>query len=207
MRMNIDTTIPPTDITGLILAGGRAERMGGVAKGLLLLDGISLAERVKQRLAPQVGALLISANRPEYAALGLPVVADLLADFPGPLAGLHAGLRMAGTPWLVTAPCDAPFLPDDLVARLAAPYLPYRQCRLFVAVSPRGIEPGFMLCHISLADALERYLATGGRKVRQWLAQMDAGEVSFANAATFANINTPADLANIEDRGRYSPDE
>ena len=107
-------------ITGLLLAGGRGMRMGGADKGLQLLHDEPLAAHVLKRLAPQTGALLISANRhPEaYSALGAPfgatVVADTLAGFPGPLAGLLTGLRAAGTAYVLSAPCDSPWLPDDL---------------------------------------------------------------------------------------------
>jgi molybdenum cofactor guanylyltransferase len=187
-------------VTGLILAGGKSTRMGGLAKGLLELHGEPLIARVIERLRPQVGALLLSANAPDYDACGLATVADMLPDHPGPLAGLLTGLRACATPWLVTAPCDAPFLPDDLVMRLAAAAYPVRgissrQRRLFVARSPNGIEPGFVLCHAGLADDLERWLRQGGRKVRDWLAAAGAVEVAFDSAADFANINTPEELA------------
>ncbi|WP_087722598.1 molybdenum cofactor guanylyltransferase MobA [Pandoraea sp. PE-S2T-3] len=109
-------------ITGLILAGGRGQRMGGRDKGLQLFDGQPLAAHVLARLQPQVGTLLISANRNHaaYAALGADVVSDETQDFAGPLAGMLAGLRAAKTEYVLTAPCDSPLLPDDLAARLAA---------------------------------------------------------------------------------------
>lgn len=193
------------DISGLVLAGGRALRMGGIAKGLAPLHGRPLLAHVVERLAPQVAHLAISANRADYAVFELPLVADVIPGFAGPLAGLHAGLLACTTPWLVTAPCDAPLLPSDLVARLAQaapppgglPSAP-RQRRLFVAASPRGIEPGFMLAHVDLAPALGAWLAGGGRKVRDWLGAAGAGEVAFADAAAFANINTPDELARLE---------
>ena len=194
----------PEEVTGLVLAGGKSTRMGGRAKGLLPLRGEPLIAHVIARLRPQVGSLLLSANGPDYAACALPVVADALPGHLGPLAGLHAGLRACETPWLVTAPCDAPFLPDDLVTRLAAAAYPIRgisssQCRLLVARSTHGIEPGFMLCHASMTDDLERWLRDGGRKVQDWLAAAGAAEVRFDNAAAFANINTPEELARSQD--------
>jgi molybdopterin-guanine dinucleotide biosynthesis protein A len=198
---------PPTraNVSGLILAGGQALRMGGVAKGLVPLHGRPLLAHVVERLAPQVATLALNANRPDYAGCGLPLIADLVPGFAGPLAGLHAGLSQCATPWLVTAPCDAPLLPHDLVARLAQAAWPAgalpsacRQRRLFVAASPRGIEPGFMLAHVDLAPALGEWLAAGGRKVRDWLAAAGAREVAFADAAAFANINTREELALLE---------
>ena len=114
-------TIARTDITGVVFAGGQGRRMGGVDKGLVELDGRALVAHVIERLAPQVGELVINANqnRDRYAAFGYPVVADVIPDFAGPLAGLHAAMAAATTPYVVTSPCDSPFLPADLVARLA----------------------------------------------------------------------------------------
>lgn len=191
------------DITGLVLAGGRARRMGGLAKGLLPLRGKALIAHALDRLAPQVTDVMISANSDEYDALGLLVVRDRVAvnpaadpnDRAGPLAGLHAGLLACATPWLVTVPCDAPFLPLDLVARLHAAESASHQRRLFVAESPRGLEPGFLLCHVSLADELGRWLDAGGRKAQAWLAENSAQAVEFPEIHCFANINTPEDLA------------
>lgn len=181
------------EISGLVLAGGQARRMGGIAKGLAPLQGRPLLAHVIARFAPQVARLAINANRPEYGAFDLPLIPDVVSGFAGPLAGLHAGLLACATPWLVTAPCDAPLLPHDLVARLAQ--AASRQRRLFVATSPRGLEPGFMLAHVDLAPALGDWLASGGRKARDWLAAAGACEVAFADGAAFANINTQQELA------------
>src|SRR5437660_7712009 len=108
-------------ITGIVLAGGQGRRMGGVDKGLVELDGRPLAAHVIARLAPQVSALVINANQnlERYAAFGHPVVPDAVGGFAGPLAGLHAGMTAATRSCVVTVPCDSPFLPLDLVARLA----------------------------------------------------------------------------------------
>jgi molybdenum cofactor guanylyltransferase len=184
------------EISGLVLAGGQARRMGGIAKGLAPLHGRPLLAHVIARLAPQVAGLAINANRPEYGAFGLPLVADVVTGFAGPLAGLHAGLLACTTPWLVTAPCDAPLLPHDLVARLAGSASRHR--RLLVATSPRGPEPGFMLAHVELAPALGEWLENGGRKARDWLAAAGACEVAFADGAAFANINTLDELARLQ---------
>ena len=184
------------EISGLVLAGGQARRMGGIAKGMAPLQGRPLLAHVIARLAPQVARLAINANRPEYGAFDLPLIPDVVSGFAGPLAGLHAGLLACATPWLVTAPCDAPLLPHDLVARLAQ--AASRQRRLFVATSPRGLEPGFMLAHVDLAPALGDWLASGGRKARDWLAAAGACEVAFADGAAFANTNTRQELALLD---------
>ena len=116
------TPIARGEITGIVLAGGQGRRMGGVDKGLVQLDGKPLAQHVISRLAPQVGTLIVNANQnaERYAAFGYPVVADAVGGFAGPLAGLHAGMAQADGTYVATAPCDSPFLPADLVSRLAA---------------------------------------------------------------------------------------
>ena len=183
-------------IAGLILAGGRGQRLGGVDKGLQPWRGQPLVDHALARLAPQVSAVMISANRnPEaYAARGARVLADASDDFPGPLAGILAGLRAAATPWLAVVPCDSPSLPLDLVDRLAGGIGDAQG-----AVVRRGerLEPVCCLLSTALADDLERYLAEGGRKVEGWVAR-HAAPVLFdraGDAAAFANINTPDDLA------------
>lgn len=186
--------------TALILAGGQSRRMGGLAKGRVPLREKALIAHVLDRLAPQVPEVMISANGSEYDDIGLHVVADLFHDDiggrAGPLAGLHAGLVACESQWLVTAPCDTPFLPLDLVERMVAARSACHQSRLFVAESPRGLEPGFLLCHVGLADELGAWLAAGGRKAKAWLAENSAQAVEFPEAHCFANINTPEDLAN-----------
>lgn len=140
----------PSDITGIILAGGLGRRMGGVDKGLQLLDGRPLVRHVAERLAPQVDQLLINANRSQadYAALGYPVLADEIPDFAGPLAGLHAALSAATTAWVVTVPCDSPYLPLDLVSRLQAG-LQSSAAGLAVAHVEGRLHPVFCLCRTS----------------------------------------------------------
>ena len=114
-------TVAARDVTGIVLAGGMGRRMGGVDKGLVELEGRPLVAHVLARLAPQVGALLINANqnRERYAAFGHPVVPDEVGGFAGPLAGLHAGMTHAATPYVATVPCDSPFLPPDLVLEVS----------------------------------------------------------------------------------------
>ncbi len=181
-------------ITGLILAGGLGRRMGGSDKGLRMLDGRPLVAHVIERLAPQVDALLINANRnaETYAAFGYPVVADRIEGFAGPLAGIHAGLAVCTTPLLVTAACDSPFLPADLVSRLRAGL-----GNAIVAV-PRtvdGLQPTFALVRREAQDSIEAFLSRGGRGLQAWCGQVPLAVVDFPDAAAFANINTPEELA------------
>ncbi len=193
-------TIASSEVTGLILAGGLGRRVGGADKGLLLLRGRPLVSHVADRLAPQVGTLLVSANRnpQDYARLGWPVVADLLPDHPGPLAGLHAGLTACATPWLVAVPCDAPLLPPDLVARLAKAIDDRPGASAAVPFAAGRLQPAFVLCRKDTFADLAAFLADGGRRMADWLRRQEAVEVPFPEAAAFANINTPEELAAVE---------
>ena len=180
-------------VTGVVLAGGLATRMGGVDKGLQPLGGKTLVAHVLERLAPQVGRVLINANRnlPDYAAFGYPVVSDQVAGFAGPLAGLHAALLAAETPWVVTAPCDVPYLPTDLVARLMAAA---EQAKAPVAIASAGgrVHPVFCLCRRDLVSDLADYLAVGERKVMLWVERHGCVPVPFdAMPEAFLNINSP----------------
>jgi molybdopterin-guanine dinucleotide biosynthesis protein A len=199
-------------ITGLLLAGGRGMRMGGVDKGLQTLHGEPLATHVLKRLAPQTGALLISANRhPDtYAALGAPfratIVADTVPGFPGPLAGLLAGMRAAGTTYLLSAPCDSPWLPTDLAARLAqaldAQQADIATVTTVAADGEASLHPVFALLRTSLANDLAAFLDAGERKVRAWYARHTTVEVVFTDERAFYNANSLQELADLErDRG------
>lgn len=188
------------DITGIVLAGGRGRRMGGADKGLLPLKGRPLVAHVAERLAPQVGSLLINANRnrDDYARLGWPVIEDLLPGQAGPLAGLQAGLAACATPWLAAVPCDAPRLPADLVPRLAAA-LAQRPGALAAAPFADGrLQSAFLLCRRECLPPLAGFLAAGGRKLEDWLRSVAVVEVPFADGAAFANLNTPEELALLE---------
>jgi molybdopterin-guanine dinucleotide biosynthesis protein A len=194
----------PERIDGLILAGGRGQRMGGVDKGLQPWRGMPLVAHALARLAPQVREVMISANRNTgaYATHAARVLADADDSFAGPLAGILAGLRAAatlGVPWLAVVPCDSPQLPEDLVARLA---LAIAQTGSDAAVVRRDrgdgprLEPVCCLLSTALADDLERCLADGERKVERWVAR-HATPMDFdrpEDAQAFANVNTPADL-------------
>lgn len=183
-------------ITGVVLAGGLGRRMGGVDKGLQELDGRPLVAWVIERLAPQVDELLLNANRnaERYAAFGHAVVADRIGGFAGPLAGLHAALSVARHPLVATAPCDSPFLPTDLVARLHAA-LDDSGAELAVARSLGRVQPVFCLCRRTALPALSAHLAAGGRRIERWFCSLPLVEVSFEDQpAAFANINSVEDL-------------
>ncbi|MDA0234069.1 MAG: molybdenum cofactor guanylyltransferase MobA [Proteobacteria bacterium] len=184
-------------ITGILLAGGQGSRMGGVDKGLVELAGRPMAAHALERLAPQVDALLINANQnlPAWQAFGHPVFGDDIGGFAGPLAGLHAGLLRAQHPFVVTAPCDSPFLPADLVERLAAA-LHAADAQLAVAKTFGQPHPVFCLCRRDLADHLGAFLATGGRKIDRWYGSLKVVEVAFDDEeAAFRNVNTRDELA------------
>jgi molybdopterin-guanine dinucleotide biosynthesis protein A len=189
-------------ITGLILAGGRGRRMGGVDKGLQLLNGRAMVDWVQERLAPQVNELLINANQnlDAYAKFGVPVLADRIDGFAGPLAGLHRGLEAAANPYVVTVPCDSPFLPRDLVQRL---YAGLKSAGAQLAVARTGDQPHpvFCLCERALRPHLNAFLQAGGRKIDAWYATLKITEVMFDDEAeAFSNINTPEELLAFEQR-------
>jgi len=192
--------IPSDAITGLVLAGGRGQRMQGRDKGLQPYLGRPLALHALERLAPQVGPLLLSANRhlAEYRAFGVPVLPDAIGDFPGPLAGWLTALAQCRTPWLASVPCDTPHFPLDLVGRLSAAAA-QGNADLAVALT-RGddgeplMQPVFCLLKAALAPALQDYVAGGGRRVQQWVLQQRHVAVPFDDASAFRNFNTLEDL-------------
>jgi len=190
-------------VTGLVLAGGRARRMGGGDKGLQPFRGQPLVAHAIARLRDQVDALIINANQNHeaYRALGYPVITDAVSAaveaYAGPLAGLHAGLSACTTPLLVTVPCDSPLLPLDLVARLREG-LAAAGAELAVARSASGLQPVFSLCRRSVLNRLTTYLVSGGRKMDRWYTDIDVVSVDFADEAAFVNINTLAELEELQ---------
>ena len=185
------------NITGIVLAGGMGRRMGGVDKGLVELDGKPMVAHVLARLSPQVDAVLINANQnaERYAAFGLPVLADAVGGFAGPLAGLHAGMSAATTPFVATVPCDSPFLPLDLVARLSKG-LVAMDAQLAVARTFDQPHPVFALVRRDVLPHLASFLHGGGRKIDAWYATLRIVEVAFDDCAdAFRNINTADELA------------
>lgn len=196
-------TIAREDITGLVLAGGRGTRMGGVDKGLQNHRGLPLALHALLRLQMQTGTTMINANRNlgAYEAMGVPVWPDSMPDFPGPLGGLLAGLERCETPWLLTVPCDTPNFPLDLAERLGAAALAAGVPVATAATRENGqtrAQPVFSLVHAQLLESLVAYLHAGERKILPWLQRHRAAEVVFDDAAAFHNANTLEDLLRLE---------
>ena len=189
------------EVTGLLLAGGRARRMDGRDKGLLALRGRPMAAWVLDQLAQQTRSVLISANRNagSYADLGHEVIADRDAGFLGPLAGLATGLDRAETPWVVTAPCDSPFLAADYVGRLYDVAL-NSGSKVAVAHDGHRLQPVFSLVNVSCRSDLEIFLKEGGRKIDLWLDRQVWKSVDFSDwPDMFLNVNTPRELHDIEE--------
>jgi len=185
-----------SSVTGLILAGGKGSRMGGVDKGLQAFRGRRLVDHVYERLAPQVGGVLINANQnhDDYRSFGVRVVSDAIAGFAGPLAGFHAGLSVSKRPFLASVPCDSPFLPEDLVERL---YKRIDETGAELAVARTGDQPHpvFSLMRRSVLHHLAGFLKDGGRKIDAWYATLNVVEVAFDDeAGAFSNINTREEL-------------
>ena len=194
------------DITGLILAGGRGSRMGGTDKGLQPFRGAPMAMHTLMRLSAQTGGMLINANRnlAAYESFGVPVVTDSVPDFAGPLAGMLAGLEQCQTGWMLSAPCDSPFLPSDLAARLASA-IDAQGAEMAIPVTidadgRRQVQPVFCLMPVTALDGLVAFLNGGGRKIETWAASHLLAEVLFEDAGAFANINTLDELRTLEAR-------
>jgi molybdopterin-guanine dinucleotide biosynthesis protein A len=189
-----------SSVTGLILAGGKGSRMGGVDKGLQAFRGKRLVDHVYERFAPQVGGVIINANQnqEEYKSFGVRVVSDAIGGFAGPLAGLHAGLSVSKRPFLASVPCDSPFLPEDLVERL---YKRIDETGAELAVAKTGEQPHpvFSLMRRGVLDHLGDFLKGGGRKIDAWYATLNVIEVVFDDEAeAFSNINTREELQTWE---------
>src|ERR1700675_409345 len=196
-------TIHQHHITGLVLAGGRGSRMGGVDKGLQLHLGVPLALHALNRLKPQVGALMLNANRnlASYQAMGVPVWPDEITDFPGPLAGMLAGLEHCGTPYLATVPCDTPNFPVDIVERLAHGVAEI-DGDMATAYTREGgklfSQPVFCLMKASLRDSLNAFVRSGERKTGLWGRAHRCAQVVFRDDAAFFNVNTLIELEQLQ---------
>ena len=191
---------PKTEVTGLVLAGGQGSRMGGVDKGLQPFRGKPMVAHVIERLAPQVDELLINANRnpDDYARFGHRVIADEIPGFAGPLAGFERGLAHASGELVATVPCDSPFLPADLIARLRA-QLESADAELAVARTGEQPHPVFTLMRRDVLPSLQRFLGSGQRKIDRWYGELRVAEVAFDDEAdAFLNINTRDELAKLE---------
>jgi molybdopterin-guanine dinucleotide biosynthesis protein A len=196
--------ITSAQITGLILAGGRAQRMGGIDKGLIPFHGKPLIESAIGRLKPQVSTILINANRSitKYSHYGYPVLMDETPDFSGPLAGFSVGLKHCKTPYLLTSPCDSPLLPSDLAKNMAIE-LEENNLELVFASSKEAdgkiwAQPVFCLMKSSLQASLDSFLSKGDLKIDRWFKELRSGTVVFDNPQAFANVNTPDELTALE---------
>ncbi|MEN9418482.1 MAG: molybdenum cofactor guanylyltransferase MobA [Pseudomonadota bacterium] len=205
--------IPRSAVTGLVLAGGRGSRMGGVDKGLQQHAGLPLAQHALQRLRPQVGALMVNANRnlEVYRAMGAPVWPDAWPEYPGPLAGMAAGLDHCTTPWLATVPCDTPGFPQDLVERLRDAVCE-QGAELAMAATRDAddqvqLQPVFCLLGTALLPSLQAFLQRGQRKIDRWTALHRCAVVVFERSEDFDNANTPEELERIGrlNAGRSGP--
>ena len=199
----------PRAITGVILAGGRGSRMGGVDKGLQNFNGIPLAFHTLMRLTPQLGSVMINANRnlAAYESFGVDVWPDGtdMGDFAGPLAGIVTALERCKTPYLLTVPCDTPLFPRDLVARLAAAMAQNNTDFAIAAAEQDGqlrAQPVFCLMAIGRLESLVQFTQHGGRKIDAWTAQHTTVLVPFDRPGdaphAFYNANTLAELHQLE---------
>jgi molybdenum cofactor guanylyltransferase len=204
--------IKPNNIHAVVLAGGEGRRMGGADKGLVLFRGQALAQRAAQRIAPFVGAVSVSANRHanEYAALGLTVFGDELANYEGPLGGILAALTRCTAPYVLVLPCDVPFFPDDLTPRLATalgthPTANVAMVRALQAhddgTTSAHVNPVFMLIRSSALPHLKTFFEGGGRKITAWAALAKLVVVDFVRSEdvlAFADADCLADITRLE---------
>ena len=191
------------DITGVVLAGGRATRWDGRDKGLIQVSGRPMISHVLDALAPQVERIIINANRnlDEYRAFGLPVVTDASRDFLGPLAGIASGMAAARTEWVAITPCDSPLLAADCVGRLVSACEDDERTDIAVAHDGDRIQPVFALIRRALLDDLDAFLESGGRKIDRWYGQQRMQLVDFSdNPDNFLNINRREDRDMLEAR-------
>ncbi|MDB5804434.1 MAG: molybdenum cofactor guanylyltransferase [Betaproteobacteria bacterium] len=186
-------------ITGLILAGGRSSRMGGNDKALMQFRTKRMIDHVFERLAPQVGGVVINVNQnhEQYKSFGVRVVSDAIGTYAGPLAGLHAGLSVSRRPYLVSVPCDSPFFPEDMVERMFDT-LQNSAAQIAVVMTGDQPHPVFALARRSVLEHLTEFLKGGGRKIDEWYDTLKVVHVEFEDEAQFGNINTPEELEAYE---------
>lgn len=212
--MSTTASIAIQDITGMVLAGGRGSRMGGVDKGLQPFHGVPLALHALQRLQRQVGHCMLNANRSleHYAQFGVPVHTDVLPDYPGPLAGFLTGLTHCSTDWLLTVPCDSPCFPQDLAARMTA-VAAQQDAQIVLAAGPEvgrdgtlqvRPQPVFALLHHSLLPSLQTFVHEDGRKIDAWTSQHRQALCRFDlpgdDPQAFANANTLDELQALQNK-------
>ena len=192
------------DVTALVLAGGRGQRMGGTDKGLIELSGKPMIEHILERLEPQCDHIIINANRnvDRYVVYGHPVLRDSLGDYQGPLAGFSTGLKHAKTPFIMTLPCDAPDLPADLVERMLT-VMNGQQADITVAHDGERMQPVYALIKTALHENLDQFLASGDRKIDRWYAMNNTVTVDFSDMRDiFRNVNTPEQINAMSDIGQ-----
>lgn len=189
------------DITGVILAGGQARRMGGQDKGLIEVNGRAMVDYVIRAVRPQVGKLIINANRniDKYATLGnCPVISDELAGFVGPLAGMASAMQHCQTPYLLAVPCDCPLIAPDLAERLQLT-LDKNKSDVSAAHDGNRLQPVFALLSCELLPSLVGYLEAGHRKIDRWYESQRFSQANFSDQPNmFLNINTPNDRNQLE---------
>ena len=202
-----ETVIPQKEITGVILAGGRARRMGGIDKGLILLNGKPMVVHVIAALRAEIDNLLINANRnlEQYAAFGYPVIPDIMDGYLGPLAGIASGMRAASSQYIVTAPCDSPLVANNLVRRLYAT-LTREGADISVAHDGERAHPVFAMMRRDLLPNLIDYLNAGERKIDRWYAQHRLAVAYFRDQPeAFRNVNSPEERAELESELEVTP--
>ena len=192
--------VTSTQLTAVILAGGMGRRMGGQDKGQLKFQGQPLIELILKAIRPQVEHILINANRnqEEYARYGFPVCGDRLEGYQGPLAGFAAAMAASPTPYIVTLPCDGPFVVPDLVSRMLRA-INRNGADIAVAHDGKRLQPVYALLPTRLLPDLESFLASGGRKIDRWYTQHRMALADFSDAQQmFMNINTPEDRQQLQ---------
>ena len=191
------------NITGVILAGGLAKRMDGQDKGLIKINGQPMINLVIEKLKPQLNHIIINANRniEQYQTFNLPVIRDIYTnDFYGPLAGMLSAIKATDTDYILTVPCDNPFIPEDLTVRLLTA-LNNESADVAVVHDGNRMQPVFALIKTSLADSMQQFIDNGDRKIELWYKLHDTVLVDFSDKKEISiNLNTPEDLHNIEQK-------
>ncbi|MFQ5995855.1 MAG: molybdenum cofactor guanylyltransferase MobA [Acidiferrobacterales bacterium] len=198
--MSKPATSSRSKITGVVLAGGRARRMGGIDKGLLTLNGRPMIEHVLDVLRPQVDNIIINANRNQerYQAFGYEVVPDKVGEYFGPLAGMASAMEATSTKYILTVPCDSPLISDDLTARLYAALLD-NNAEIAVAHDGERMQPVFALLQRDLLSSLVTYLDSGERKIDRWFDKHRVAVCLFEDRPEmFTNVNSPEERTALE---------
>jgi len=206
--MKKNTIIPKQQITAVILAGGLARRMSGQDKGLIEINGRAMIEHIITALTPQVGGILINANRnlDQYRRYAYPVIEDMMGEFFGPLVGMASGMQASNTDYLLTVPCDSPFIPPVLAERLFRE-LEDKRADISVAHDSTRMQPVFALLRKELLPSLMTYLEDGGRKIDTWYAEHRLATTDFSDwPDAFININTPDDKESVEQKMVHQKD-